>query len=204
MNTYFSIKAFILDPAKLTEESPQVTVFETECATNNPLKRIINVNMIDAQRGFSDPDSSDGGEKVRKKLSEQMRHYYDKHLDPEKTPSQEDLDILKATEDAKRALDVNLAIKFAPAIKELETLGYPGVADPKLTIISKMTTGETLKHDSAVQYTVNRSDDNLKLPEKYNGLGYQNLISMVFDLMQFRDGGCGKEKLRKSRMMTTA
>ena len=25
------------------------------------------------------------------------------------------------------------------------------------------------------------------LPEKYNGLGYQNLISMVFNLMRFRD-----------------
>ena len=26
------------------------------------------------------------------------------------------------------------------------------------------------------------------LPERYNGLGYQNLISMVFRLMSFRDG----------------
>jgi hypothetical protein len=28
----------------------------------------------------------------------------------------------------------------------------------------------------------------LRLPEDYNGLGYQNLISMVFRLMSFRDG----------------
>lgn len=128
-----------------------------------------------------------------------MRNYYDKHLDPEKTPSPEDLDILKATEDAKKAFDENLAIKFAPAIEELEELGYPGVADPKLTITSKMTTGETLKHDSAVQYTVSKSDDNLKLPEKYNGLGYQNLISMVFDLMQFRDAWMREGKAKKTQ-----
>lgn len=197
MNSYFSIKSFILNPAKSLEESPQVTVFEAECATNNPLKGIIRVDMIDAQRGFSDPDSSDGGEKVRKKLSEQMRNYYDKHLDPEKIPSPEDLDILKATEDAKKAFDANLAIKFAPAIKELEELGYPGVTDPKITITSKMATGETLKHDSAVQYTVSKFDDNLKLPEKYNGLGYQNLISMVFDLMQFRDAWMREGKAKK-------
>ena len=44
-------------------------------------------------------------------------------------------------------------------------------------------TSETLKHDSAVQYALSKTDNTLKLPEKYNGLGYQNLISMVFDLM---------------------
>ena len=48
-------------------------------------------------------------------------------------------------------------------------------------------TSETLKHDSAVQYALSKTDNTLKLPEKYNGLGYQNLISMVFDLMGFRD-----------------
>ena len=110
-----------------------------------------------------------------------------KHLDPEKSPSSEDLDILQAAEQARQVFDKNLIIKFAPAIRELEELGYPGIADPKLTIATKMVMGETLKHDAAVQYTLSRSDTTLKLPEKYNGLGYQNLISMVFDLMRFRD-----------------
>ena len=32
------------------------------------------------------------------------------------------------------------------------------------------------------------------LPEKYNGLGYQNLISIVFDLISFRDGWMRKGK----------
>lgn len=50
--------------------------------------------MIDAQRGFADPDSSEGTEKVRKQLSAQMRNYYEKHLDPEKAPSPEDLTYL--------------------------------------------------------------------------------------------------------------
>ena len=60
-----------------------------------------------------------------------------------------------------------------------------------------MTTGEALKHDSTVQYALSKKDDTLKLPEKYNGLGYQNLISMVFDLMRFRDDWMreGKAKL---------
>lgn len=40
----------------------------------------------------------------------------------------------------------------------------------------------------------------LSLSEKYNGLGYKNLIAMVFKLMSFRDqwmrvGKAGKRKL---------
>ena len=187
LNAYFSIKTYILDAAREETEIPQETPFEMECFIDNPLKRIIKVDMIDAQRGFADPDNTEGTTKSQKQLSEQMRDYYEKHLDPEKSPSSEDLDILQAAEQARQVFDKNLIIKFAPAIRELEELGYPGIADPKLTIATKMVMGETLKHDAAVQYTLSRSDTTLKLPEKYNGLGYQNLISMVFDLMRFRD-----------------
>jgi len=183
---YFSVKSYILDPSHPEVDSPQSTPFETECLTDNPLKGIIKVDMINAQRGFSDPDNGEE-ERARKQLSSQMRSYYEKHLNPEKSPSPEDISILKATESARKIFDKTLAVKFAPAIKELEGLGYPGVTDPKLTIATKVTTSETLKHDSAVQYSLSKRDETLKLPEKYNGLGYQNLISMVFDLMEFRD-----------------
>lgn len=171
LNAYFSIKTYILDAAREETEIPQETPFEMECFIDNPLKRIIKVDMIDAQRGFADPDNTEGTTKSQKQLSEQMRDYYEKHLDPEKSPSSEDLDILQAAEQARQVFDKNLIIKFAPAIRELEELGYPGIADPKLTIATKMVMGETLKHDAAVQYTLSRSDTTLKLPEKYNGLG---------------------------------
>ncbi|MCI8943970.1 MAG: ATP-binding protein [Oscillospiraceae bacterium] len=121
-------------------------------------------------------------------LGKKLNMYFSiKAYIPERSPSPEDLNILKVTEGARKAFDETLALKFAPAIKELEELGYPGVTDPKLTIEAKVTTSETLKHESAVQYSLSKSDETLKLPEKYNGLGYQNLISMVFDLMEFRD-----------------
>ena len=47
-----------------------------ECFIDNPLKRIIKVDMIDAQRGFADPDNTEGTTKSQKQLSEQMRDYY--------------------------------------------------------------------------------------------------------------------------------
>ena len=197
--TYFSIKSYVLNPAQSEEETSQPTSFGMECFTDNPLKGIIRVDMIDAQRGFSDPDSSDRGEKTRKQLSAQMRSYYDKHLDPEKMPSPEDLEILEVTETARNVFDKNLAIKFGPAIGELESLGYPGVTDPKITVATKVSAGETLRHESAVQYALSKSNEEMKLPEKYNGLGYQNLISMIFDLMGFRDAWMRVGKAKQSQ-----
>ena len=49
-----------------------------------------------------------------------------------------------------------------------------------------------LNHNAAVQYELaaaggTSSGSPLRLPEEYNGLGYQNLISIIFRLMAFRD-----------------
>lgn len=204
LNTYFFIKSYVLDTKQSETEPPQSTPYGMECFTDNPLKGIIKIDMIGAQRGFSDPDSSDDSERSRKQLSTQMRSYYDKHLDPEKLPTPKDLEILEVTEQARGVFDKSLAEKFAPAISELEGLGYPGVTDPKITITTKVSTSETMKHDSAVQYALSKNDKTLKLPEKYNGLGYQNLISMVFDLMSFRDSWMRVGKARQEQNTTDA
>ena len=198
LTSSFSIKSYILDPAKAVADPPQETDFEMECLTDNPMSGVIRVDMISAQRGLSDPDKKDSNEVDHTRLSSQIRGYYNKHLDPEKKTMPEDLDILEATEHARQVFDKNLENKFEPAIKELEDLGYPGVANPQITIKSKVTTTEMLKHDSAVQYSLGDKEEGLLLPEKYNGLGYQNLISVVFDLISFRDGW-----MRKGKASTT-
>lgn len=190
----FGLKSYILDPQKADMTPPQATAFEMECITENPLKGIIRVDLISAQRELSDPDKKDTNTIDHSRLSSQIRGYYDKYLDPEKAPTPEDLDILEAAENARQAFDKSLEHQFEPAIKELEELGYPGVANPQITITSKVTTTDLLKHDSAIRYALGDKSDGLLLPEKYNGLGYQNLISIVFDLISFRDGWMHKGK----------
>lgn len=199
LNTFFLIKSYILNPENAEVDPPQSTTYEMECFTDNPLKGIVKVDVIDAQRGFTDPDTSDSSGVSRKQLSAQMREYYDKHLDPEKLPTPKDLEILEVTRKSREAFDERLIEKFTPAIDELEQLGYPGVNNPKITISTKVSTSESLRHDSAVQYAISKADNTLKLPEKYNGLGYQNLISMVFNLMSFRDGWLKEGKAQKSQ-----
>lgn len=68
LNTYFSTKTYILDEAKEEQGNPQETPFEMECFIDNPLKKIIKVDMIDAQRGFTDPDNTDGTIRSKQQL----------------------------------------------------------------------------------------------------------------------------------------
>ena len=183
LKTLFEIKTYLLNPNK---DHNQVTDLSMCCSKNNPLESIVQVDMIDAQRGFSDPDSRQEIEGLS--LSSQMRSYYSKYLDPEVETMDNDLAILDAMTKAQSAIDDTLKTKFEEPLKELEDLGYPGVADPKITICSKISSMDAINHETAIQYSLDKSNRDLMLPEKYNGLGYQNLVSMVFKLMSFREG----------------
>ena len=202
LNSFFAIKSYKLDPAKISlpengKAFPQplskgILPFESD-----PFAGLIRINHINAQRGFHDQNANSLGNQSQeklsnKKLSEQLRSYYDAHLDPSEAPESSDLDALKAMQDAQSSFNENLRANFTPVLSEVTRLGYPGNTDPKLIISSKINPMDSLKHNSAVQYEVSSHDLDtaeirLLLPEDYNGLGYQNLISIVFKLMSFRD-----------------
>jgi predicted ATP-dependent endonuclease of OLD family len=204
LGTHFALRVYLLDPtAKDFKEGdvlrPQPLPAETEPIDGNPLKSLIRVNEIEAQRGFgrSSGKEIDSEEETRsfsegQRLSEQLRSYYNRHLDPSDKPEPADLDALEAIETSQNKFDERLESGFSDALKELESLNYPGVTDPKLKIATRVRPVEGLNHSGAVQFEVVPEDGKevlvpMRLPEAYNGLGYQNLISMVFKLMSFRD-----------------
>src|SRR5699024_8735423 len=103
--------------------------------------------------------------------------------------------------EAQEQFDERLRSAFCEAMSEMEDLGYPGISNPRLRGASKLNAEESLAHDSAVSFIIDvdsGATGELHLPEAHNGLGYQNLISMVFQLMRFRDKWMriGKERLR--------
>lgn len=201
----FTVRAYILDPAKLQEPEhsiakPQALASDAIALEDDPFKGLIKINEISAQRGFGhEPetafDDDDTGGIIAKagtrRLSEQLRRYYNRHLDPYDNPHSKDIKALQAIENAQKEFDVRLNEGFERALEELEQLGYPGVTDPKLNISTRLRPVEGLNHEAAVRYVIQMTDGtestNLHLPENSNGLGYQNLISMVFRLMSYRD-----------------
>lgn len=215
----FEVNAYLLDPSSLVPPkdgvaSPQSLPSESEPIDGDPFKGLIRIDEISAQRGFGfaprtaprgDDPSEERDQRGGSKLSGQLRSYYAQHLDPFDTPEAKDLEALQALHEAQTAFGKRLATGFSDALKELEEIGYPGVTDPKLTITTSIKPIDGLNHASAVQYEVptHLADKHgaHRLPEESNGLGYQNLVSIVFALMSFRDKWM---KVGKASKTTTA
>ncbi len=209
LGSHFKIRPYPLDPEKLVNPSigraiPQALPTESAPIDFDPFKGLILINDIDAQRGFTDrpgrqrgkePEEDSASTHPRKGylLSRQLRSYYHSHIDPTDTPEPSDIGALQAIHLAQQQFDLRLKEGFREPLKELTQLGYPGVTDPTIELSTKIRPIDGLSHPSAVQYNVASTDNGdvnrrrLQLPEDSIGLGYQNLISMVFRLMQFRD-----------------
>lgn len=216
LRSSFEVRAYLLDPEKLVAPkngiaNPQNLPVDSEPIEGDPFKKIIRIDEISAQRGFGfakasnrgDYPTEDGTLQGGKKLSSQLRNYYTQHLDPFDQPEPKDLEALQALHSAQAAFGERLATCFSTALKELEDIGYPGVTDPKLTITTSIKPIDGLSHASAVQYEVPTHLKEGKgfahrLPEDSNGLGYQNLVSIVFALMSFRDKWMKVGKASKS------
>lgn len=191
----FGVKAYILDPAKCCDPEkgvakPQPLPADSEPMDRGPFDGLFKIDAISAQRGFSDPTTEDESHSGFASLSTQLRQYFTKHLNPSDSPDASDIEALEAIEEAKAIFDEKLKTSFKPAIGELEGLNYPGFSDPRISLTSELRAVDTLDHKAAVQFDVlSEGFDTaaLSLPEQYNGLGYQNLISMVFSLIRFRD-----------------
>lgn len=219
LRKHFTIKAYVLDPTKV--ESPQSGVAQPQtlpaasvAVDGNPLSGLIRIHEINAQRGFGQAsDSADAGTDAKpgsagrresRRLSEQLRTYYAQHLDPFDKPNPADIQALAAIESAQREFDARLEECFELALNEVSTLGYPGVTDPRLKITTRLRPADGMNHESAVQYEVDMTPGEagqipLRLPEDSNGLGYQNLVSMIFQLMSFRDAWMRVGKAGKDR-----
>ena len=161
-----------------------------------PFDGLIVIEEIAAQRDLSDANANfqtDNDSKSisqKNSLSDQIRSYYDKHLENSKEISENDLIALAAIQSAETAFDDKLKLGFKDALDELAVLGVPGINNPSIVFNTQLKAAEGLKHSAAIQYRVSKHlpDVNEKhyLPESYAGLGYQNLISMIFRLMRFR------------------
>lgn len=214
LGAQFTVRWYRLNPGLLVDPAPDTKMAQPQALgptmlplESNPLSGLVRVHEISAQRGFGeasegDEEDSSSGHGGRK-LTEQLRAYYRRHLDPGDSPDESDLDALRAIEAAQDAFDIRLTTSFGPALKEVETLGYPGAYDPRIRVSTRLGPVDGLNHETAVLFELECAakgvnDPPLRLPESSNGLGYQNLISMIFRLMSFRDAWLRKNKAAKA------
>lgn len=136
-----------------------------------------------AQRHLSDSESK--GRAVD--LSRRLGRFYDRNL----KKYDEDLKAVAALANSEAQLNEHLSAVFEPTLKSLNALGYPGFADPDLVIKSAFDPENILTQNANVYYALRDPGNEVAkeqyptLPDKYNGLGFKNLIYMVIEVLDF-------------------
>lgn len=185
LDKYFRIKSYVIDPyAENTEE--------ILLDTSEPLKGLIKINVIGEDAGFF---NSNGAKNL---LSSIIQSFYKSHFDnDDRKKTANDLVAIKAINDSKSAFDTTLTETFSEILSEIRDLGYPGSKnDPNISISSKIDQIETLGHESAIRFKINNDgEEEIRIPEGLNGLGFRRLISITLTLIDFRETWLRKNKL---------
>lgn len=169
LENYFKIRKYSfeydLESENITETTPIDLVKE-----KINLKDIINFKYISAKRDVTNKETENT-------LSRQTSNIYKKQENnTEKTEATENFkDQLSETDNRLSYVYKEL---FKDVIKKVQDFGGIRLNDTEISIISTLQHRELLEGNTTVVYT---HDDN-KLPEHYNGLGYMNLISMIFEI----------------------
>lgn len=184
LSKYFKVKYYIIDPALDPEDEDEVQETPDYELDNNPLEGLIKVDTILASRDFSDPEGQTDNDIDT--LSKQFHQYYKSSGQEDEELTCEGLKLLGGIITANKTYDEKLKKTFEVPVDELRNINYPGFQNPEIKIRSKIQVEEAIKHDSAVQFAIQGMEE-LVLPEKYNGLGYRNLISIYLKLIDFRE-----------------
>lgn len=125
LQTHFELVCYLLDEEQDISKYKE-SVYEIE----NPFKKLIKINCIEALREFSDPDGR--GDNIIDTLSKQLQEYYKKQVDPRENIKEDDYSLLKAIDETNKTFDENLMKCFSSIIEELEGFNYPGFQNPKI------------------------------------------------------------------------
>lgn len=189
---YFSIKYYVSNPDLEGGEKYD----NSTSLSANPLKNVVKVSVIAAQRGLID-SNEDGdtidGSKVSidntRQLSKLFSNYYSDYLNPVKQFSEKDFTILEAVTNSKKIFQNHLEEGIKPIQEKMGDLGYPGFGSPSITVRPQINLSDSIKGDASLLLNAHKdgiNDQQYFLPEHNNGLGFQNLIAMFFKLSIFK------------------
>lgn len=197
LNKYFEIKYYVLDSQNIDYENPDCNVQATPSISleSNPLVSLIKIDSIEAFREFSDPEGRNDNDIDT--LSKQLQSYYKSNFEDETQIELDDLKLLGEMKRATETYDEKLDRSFRAPIAELNNINYPGFQNPEIHVKSHVSIVDSITHESSVQFTV-QGDAELSLPEKYNGLGLRNLISIYLKMVQFREQWTNLDRIEKA------
>lgn len=178
----YELRYFILDRTQFDENFCEIGDYVPDELGGEPgggtiLKSLIHIDTLGAQRHLADPNPEAGGRS--EDLSKRLSRFYKRNLDQK----QDDHTALRALFESEQALNVHLDGVFKPTLDRLAKLGYPGINNPRLKIMSALDPAHVMSQDARVHYQIGDGEDAATLPDSYNGLGFKNLIYMVVEIL---------------------
>jgi predicted ATP-dependent endonuclease of OLD family len=183
----FELRHYVLDPARYDTSHADTADYTLMQLTpdrgrggKDVLDSLLRVDFLNAQRHLSD---SAGGSRAED-LSRCLSRFYKRNLEKR----EDDIDAIRALAESEAMLNEHFARVFEPTLRRLGELGYPGLANPRLVIKSALNPATIMSsHDGArVHYALGEPQgggEGPTLPDRYNGLGFKNLIYMVVELL---------------------
>lgn len=134
------------------------------------LARLICLNTISARRDVSNEDGVNPN--VSKRLSKLSYRYYKPY---ENTDNPHVIGLQRKLIEADAEITESYKTLFSKVTKDVERFSY---TDSKVAVKSNFQEINLMKDNTSVVY----QEDDVDLPEDYNGLGYMNLFAMIFEL----------------------
>ncbi|HCF9520842.1 TPA: AAA family ATPase [Pseudomonas aeruginosa] len=187
LNDEYELRYFVLDPARFDAKMVAEAGYDPAPLTGRDrsgreiLNGLLHIDFLNAQRHLSD---GPGGSRAED-LSRVLSRFYGRNLEQKG----EDIEALRALAASEVSLNEHLERVFEPTLKSLSKLGYPGLSNPRMMIRSALDPAQIMsgRDGAVVHYALGGADDGNPdpptLPDRYNGLGFKNLIFMVVELL---------------------
>lgn len=162
---------FKLFKSPLEWDNCKKEIIEATVVGNENFKDIINFKSIKAKRDVNNKETD-------KTLSRQTSEIYKKEetSDEQKEKIEKFTDELSSTDNTLTEIYADL---FKGVIDDVKKFGGLKAEETNIEIFSTLQQRELLEGNTTVMYT---HENNDKLPEHHNGLGYMNLISLIFEI----------------------
>lgn len=197
LNSEYEVRYYVLDRSQFDNDlreiegasSPRLIPKTQTSSGSKVLNSLIKFDFLRAQRHLSD-DSAGRSEN----LSRRLNRYYQRNLEKRDN----DLDAMKALASSEAALSTHLESVFSPMLRKLNDLGYPGFADPRMIVKAAFSEEHLVSQNAELHYAVTDNEASIQLPDKYNGLGFKNLIYMVIELLDFHANWLSEEAEKRA------
>lgn len=174
LKNHFSLNYFVLETVSDSEKPRQILMAKQGNGSKS-LDLLLRVDYVDAQRNIDDKDSAQSN-----RLSSVFADFYKHNLKQREHDAASALVI----DESNDSLTAHYEKEFAQLINIISSLGFPGLNDRGLKVVSNLSPEKALSGNTAIAYLDNQAKH--ELPEAYNGLGFKNLIYLAIQIAHFQ------------------